>query len=185
MKVIPKKGAATVIRIYNTGFAEWTVENFGRLSGEKKIPAWLFGAERHHREAFLQGSHLADGNVGRFEEAGIATTSKRLAFGLRSLIESLGNSAIINVKDGRRSARGHANLYRAGWRLNPRNEHTEVHDGLRWMPIKSVSDLGPPQVLHDIALDGGWSCVAEGIIAATRQPSAERPAAESSKTTLS
>lgn len=159
-----------VMRMYNRTFARWTEANFGRISREKRLPGWILGAPAAFREAFLDGHFAGDGEVDQLERVAITTSSRVLAHGLRSLIESLGNSVTFKIYPHPDDPT--AQMNRVRWRLNPRIEHTELHDDLRWMQVKEMAK-GKSEILHSLSVEEDGSYVAEGIIA--HGPSMEGP----------
>jgi len=70
----------------------------GRLSGNKRVPEFVFGWDRDRIGQFLRGCFDGDGTIG--DEIGYATTSERLLDGLVRLLELVGIDYRLGERDG-------------------------------------------------------------------------------------
>lgn len=81
--------------IYNTELAEWLEKEFNTGSENKTIKSWVLS--HAFRDELLQGYLLTDGSRSKTGFT-ISTISKSLAFGISSLIDSLGYVSNIHCK---------------------------------------------------------------------------------------
>lgn len=50
------------LRVHNAPLVEWILENFGKGAMNKRLPAWIYGADYELREALLRGYFDGDGD---------------------------------------------------------------------------------------------------------------------------
>ena len=144
--------------------------NFGRLSHNKHIPTWLFSECNSIKEAFLDGYVSADGHRnGSLIET--STVSKKLAFGLVTLLASMGKPATVYFTEQSNSViEGREVNSRPVWKVKWRDEIDEAHkqtferDGIIWRPIRETEDLDRFATVYNIGVEEDESYVAEGII---------------------
>jgi site-specific DNA-cytosine methylase len=149
---------------------EWLRGNFGHLSDCKTIPAWLLGAEKDLREAFLTGYISADGHVrGGLTE--ISTVSKRLAYGIKSLAASLGYSPrvyfYLDPNDEIEGRKVDAKpSYKVKWmdEVDFKHRQTFIKDDILWSPIKETEKTGLVKPFYNISVAEDETYIAEGII---------------------
>ena len=149
---------------------QWVFYNFGKLSHKKFIPTWLYSENAEIKKAFLEGYVSADGH----REGGLietTTVSKKLAFGLVTLLASLGKPATVYKAEQKTDViEGRKVNVRPIWKVKWRDEIDEVHkqtfekDGIIWRPIRKVTDLGRMETVYNIGVAEDESYVAEGII---------------------
>ena len=151
--------------------AGWLISNFGKLAHGKKIPAWLFGAPLNLRQSFLDGYMSGDGN----EHNGVlsaSTVSKELAYGLSTLLSTMG----INAQLYRPATRHRMWIegrevscrqqYAVKWRasVDPAHVQTPPFDsGHLWGAIKSIDDTGEEKTVYNLSVEEDESYIAEGI----------------------
>ncbi len=148
----------------------WLRENFGHLAGEKRVPAWLMGAPESYKRAFLDGYVGADGCVtGNLIET--STISPKLAYGLKTLVATLGLAPCVYRQDGNSCniesrAVNSKPIYKVRWRLFIAENHGQTfsEDDILWAPIKSSEATGKKGKFFNISVDEDESYIAEGII---------------------
>lgn len=80
-----------------TELCDWLIKNFGEKSHGKTIPAWCLSAER--RDVLFRGIMDTDGYQKNSHSVSLTTTSKSLAYGFASLLNTLGyTSGVYFVK---------------------------------------------------------------------------------------
>lgn len=159
------------------GLVKWLRAEFGHRAEGKSIPAWLLGADRDLREAFLAGYLAGDGCVveGRGNPVVQCTTvSKALAFGLRSLASSLGKTvgvyfvaANTSVIEGRQV--NALPYYQVRWRTELSEGHrqtvTSAKDGAEWLPIRDrVDGVADDVEVFNISVDEDETYIVEGVV---------------------
>jgi len=153
---------------------EWLRGNFGHGAGEKTVPAWLLGAPVGLARAFLEGYLSADGHAhddAKGKPMVEATTvSPALAWGLRTLLSTLGVAAAVYRGANRNTIEGRTvntrPVYSVRWRCSIEANHAQtfVEDGLRWSPIRDAHGLEGEHEVYNLAVEEDESYVAEGII---------------------
>lgn len=148
----------------------WFAEHFGKLAHGKRIPGWLFDAQEKYRTAFLDGYLTGDGHEvveGRWEAS---TVSKRLAFGIKLLGQTLGYSATVYYEDRPPTAviRGRVVSQRPRWRirLTSFTSHRQQfwhRDGAILSRVRSV-EADEPTTVYDITVEEDHSFVADSIV---------------------
>lgn len=152
------------------GLVKWLRVNFGHLATEKTVPAWLLGAPENLKRAFIDGYVGADGHVsGKLVET--STVSKKLAFGVRTLIATMGYSPTVYIQnqqsDTIEGRKVNVNLlYKVKWREGISEDHVQTHvsDGVLWTPIRECEKTGNRKVFYNISVDEDESYIAEGLI---------------------
>lgn len=170
-----EKETATNLFTNSKALVRWLRENFGHLAPNKEIPAWLLGAKKSYRQAFLKGYCLTDVWAGQtkskidIKEA--VTVSKKLAFSLKSLILSLGFNPTLycsmhntSVIEGRRVKT--LPSYKIKWRENIDKNHSQtfISDRLFYSAIKEKKELLKNEVVYNIEVEEDESYIVEGII---------------------
>lgn len=159
---------ASLIECRHRDLSEWLVTHFGKLAHGKKIPAWLLGAPREWRAAFLDGYISADGShTARKTEA--TTVSKALAIGVRLLAESLGHRVSLhkatarhNPIEGRRvNVRDHYHLV---WTDRPERSFTGVDEAHAWGHVRQVRPGRQDVTVYNFSVEDDESYVADGIV---------------------
>jgi DNA (cytosine-5)-methyltransferase 1 len=166
----------TAVQYYTNSRAlvKWLRENFGHSAKMKRIPAWLYGANKEIKEAFLDGYLSADGWKGkcRFgkEMIELNTVSKMLAYGLKQLAMTMGFSVSVHINNSpNKIIEGRAvksnKIYKVKWRkeLTKGHAQTFVEDGLLWSPIRDKEVKGINTV-YNIGVEEDESYIAEGIV---------------------
>lgn len=157
---------------HHKGLVTWLRDHFGHKAENKVIPGWLLGATRAMREAFLDGYMAGDGCVVEHKGAiaMCSSVSKALALGIRALAESLGHNTSLFTSKNKQEILGRPvdakDTWSVRWRLAPSDKHarTEISDGKRWAPIKSVGIPGAVETLYNLSVDEDETYVADGIV---------------------
>ena len=92
---IAKCRTAYKVTLYDTALANFIINEFGELSSNKRVPAWVLSDP--HKEALLRGYTLTDGHLDHSGNKFSATSvSKPLAYGIADLLNSCGFVAGVN-----------------------------------------------------------------------------------------
>ena len=165
--------------IGSKSLADWLDANFGYGAGNKFIPTWLYGMPDNFCSAFLDGLLLADGCKWTQQKGGgavrqLTTKSKKLAIGVRILMNRLGKSASIQWNKGRNNHEidgrkvndsGHYQV------IEYATARSYVDDGLHgWSTVRSVTPTGQAKPVFNIEVEGDNSYVADGIVVHNCQP---------------
>lgn len=145
-------GTAIGVRIGWKQLGNRLVEDFGKGSYHKRVPAWVLGAPREYREGLISGYLSGDGKV----------------FGRRTTVRVIGSSRSVALRDGLCDV-----LLTLGITANRREEMTDTGPGGSTVPHYSfevptehLEDL--PRLHHDskdarVAGKGrGWSGTRSG-----------------------
>lgn len=160
---------ATQFSTNHRGLVTWLRENFGHKAEGRFIPPWLLGASESLRDAFLDGYLAADG----FYADGIyecSSISRKLIFGLRSLIESLGMSVGVYPARAPSMIEGRIVNVRPSWRMrwrtdrSPKQPRTLQEGGNDWLPVTSVTRDGSMENVYNLSVEEDESYIAEGVV---------------------
>lgn len=165
-------GTAYQFSSSHRGLVEWLRSEFGHGAASKSIPAWALGMDPMYRRLLLDGYLSADGHTREISGGDIdqcSTVSKALAFGLRSLAESLGYSVNVNGPyDNRTSIEGREfnalPMWTVKWRRllqRSQNEREGLHN---WTRVRSVEDEDRVATVFNLSVEEDESYVAEGIV---------------------
>lgn len=164
---------ATAVRFiaYSAGLCRWLHMHFGHLAGGKRLPGWALCLPRDERAELLAGYVAGDG----YRHDGLtesSTGSAALAYGLRSLCETLGHTCRVyrganpETEIAGRRIRANLPMFKLRWRETVDMAHRQtVEDDLhRWYPVRSVAPAGR-QTVYNITVAEDHSYVVEGIVA--------------------
>lgn len=156
------------------GLVEWLRKNFGHKAEHKTIPAWLYGAKTDYVEAFLDGYFSADGHkrkVANKDKHFVTTTSKKLAYGLKTILATLGRFANVYFTIRKPTTiEGRAINAKPVFNLEWRNSFEEDHqyakkiDGIFWSRIKHLTIGTEKETVYNLSVEEDESYVVEGII---------------------
>ncbi len=147
-------------------------EHFGHLAQHKMLPGWVLSLPESDRRELLESYLAGDGwTNGHLNE--ISTVSKSLAFGIKSLAQSLGHTASVYVIeqngggtiDGR-TIKPNFPCWRVKWRNDPSPAHSqttrdELHE---WCPVREIDADGREETVYNISVMEDESYVVEGIV---------------------
>ena len=147
----------------------WLRDHFGCGAANKRMPAWVYGLSESMRRALLEGYVSGDGwqSNGLFE---VTSVSRALAFGIKTLLATLGVSA--NVFESRapsviegRTVNVRPSL-RVRWRerVDAKHQQTLRDGGIEWAPIREVTHLGGLETVFNLSVEEDESYVVEGLI---------------------
>ncbi len=166
-------GTAYQFTTGHRGLVEWLREHFGHGAAEKRIPGWSLGMARELRQALLDGYLSGDGWRGKTTGSDLVeaqTASKALAFGLKALASSLGNTVTVYVGPNSNTIQGRAvnalPAWKVKWRtdLDPRHRQTWREDGLEWAPVREQLDNGETAEVFNLSVEEDESYIADGIV---------------------
>lgn len=149
--------------------ATWLEDNFGRYSGGKRLPAWLYGLSEEMRRGFLDGYLFADGSTcGKHGAVKIATVSRSLAVGAKMLFNSLGMSAGIQMTTPNRKAEieGRPVSERPLYDIVAYQQANAMFadDGMWWGMVKSITPTGVHETVYNFEVEEDNSYVADGVV---------------------
>lgn len=162
-------GAAYQFTTDHRGLVQWLGTHFGHSAESKRMPAWVLGASEDCRRALLAGYLSADDwdNV-TFSEC--RTVSKALAFGVKALLTSLGETVMVHKLANSPVIEGHQvnarEIYMLRWRAQIAEKHAQTfrENGMEWCPIREQKDLACDAEVFNIGVDEDESYVVEGIV---------------------
>jgi intein/homing endonuclease len=145
------------------------------LASSKEIPAWLLGADKSYREAFLKGYCLTDVWSGqtnyKVDVKEAVTVSKKLAFSLKSLILSLGFNPTLYCRENNTSVIEGRNVktlpsYKINWREKVDRKHSQtfISKELFYSAIKENKEYLNSVTVYNIGVKEDKSYIVEGII---------------------
>ena len=151
------------------GLVIWLQEQFGHLAQNKTIPGWMYGLPISQREAFLSGYLSGDGCI-RDGLVSCVTVSRALAFGLKTLVATLGMSSTVfrQSKDGKGIIQGRTVNVQPSWhvryRLDLQNHHCYKVDQHLLCPVKENTKLDTTELMFNLSVEEDESYVVEGIV---------------------
>lgn len=168
----------TVHRIHFSSkpLARWFEEHFGKLAYGKTLPAWALGMRREWREALLNGYLAADGGKvapteGRADRIDAVTVSKRLAFGVKMLAQSLGYATCVYLRAPPATKEiGGRTVSQAPWwtvrltRENAEKAHGRFVDGFFASPCRESEPLATVADVFNISVEEDHSYVADALV---------------------
>lgn len=166
--------AATTVRYELRGsgpLARWLISHFGEHAHGKTIPSWALSMDDEYRKALVEGYMSADGCASLGGRRGsCATVSRRLAIGMKLLLQSLGYRPTLRCRAPQ------------PWRIEGRTGTTRPMWVLQWMTeqrrastivtmdgrcvgvVREVVDEGREAEVFDIEVEEDHSFVADGVI---------------------
>lgn len=165
---------AVKIKFVSKMLCKWLTDNFGQYSYGKQLPSWIYGMNTKWREALLKGLMDSDGHYvkkAKSKTGRITTTSKRLAEGLRLLLEIQGFSTTIfrEIPSKTKNIEGRTVNQRTYYIVQfcDRNECTRVHfedEWHSWYRVRSVTKTNETKMVYNLTVDEDNSYVADGIV---------------------
>lgn len=170
-------------RIPRPELGDWLAKEFGRISIEHTIPAWLLSASGQMGKAFLDGYLHGDGFLkrgGKNKLGGISrdrievgTSSRCLAFGIRLLAQALGMYAIVSssrmqypdghIIAGRATKQSAPSWIVSLWNERPFRGHLQRHEEWSIGPVRSVQQVAQTD-LYDLTVADDHSFIADGMV---------------------
>lgn len=159
------KDASVNVQMAGTLLQNFLHESFGRKAMSKKIPIWIFNLPNTHKQAFLDGLILGDGNIDKKRhKVRLTTSSKYLAYGTRDLYLTLGKVPSVNFQD---NSHGYGNNFI--YKVDLSEDHTTNKNDGRFrntyelinsrviLKILSIKLLKPKGIGHDLEVPDGKS----------------------------
>jgi DNA (cytosine-5)-methyltransferase 1 len=152
-------------------FARWLMAYFGERAPGKTIPAWALSMDVEYRKALVEGYLSADGATGLDGRRGTcATVSRRLAIGMKLLLQSLGYRPTLRCRKPEQwQIEGRTGTTRPMWILQwmaeQRRASTLATIGGRCVGVvREVLDEGRETEVFDIEVEEDHSFIADGIL---------------------
>lgn len=144
----------------------WLLQHFGEYAHDKSVPSWLLGLPSRQRAAFLDGYVSADGSFYDVRWK-TSTVSKKLAFGVKLLAQSLGYSVAIHYSDrGPSVAEGRVVEQRPQWQVVAETSARSAKfiDGHLLQLVKGSTPEPGVQRVYNIQVEEDHSYVADGLV---------------------
>ena len=144
---------------------DWLVENFGHLSHNKNIPAWLIASTDENRQSFLEGYMATDGYSSQQARLSFAcsSTSYALALGIADLV---GKCAVYkaNVPPTKEMYDGRIVNQRPFWTVRRSTKPNRFHDYGKWSGVR-VREIRErcPEVVYNITVEDDHSYIVNGL----------------------
>lgn len=157
------------VTLYDTALANFIINEFGELSSNKRIPAWVLS--HPHKEALLRGYTLTDGHLDPSGNKFSATSvSKPLAYGIADLLNSCGFVAGVNFVpmpptcciEGRIC--NQKSFYQIRAVKRPLARLFRDADGFLCRTVKGYEKTDAMQPVYNIEVEEDHSYIAEGAI---------------------
>jgi site-specific DNA-cytosine methylase len=168
--VLAHKRTADIFTRSDVELHEFVRRHFGTGAAFKQVPAWaLADLLPEHRAQLLAGYVSADGHIGP-RRAELTTISKRLAVGMRLLVQSLGlTPSVFRAEQHATSIEGRElnvqPLWRVTWENNGSAQEAFVGDDtFLWAPTREWSNDGDETTVYNIEVEEDHSYVADGIV---------------------
>ena len=146
---------------------DWLTENFGKYAHAKEIPSWCLSMPVNYRESLLKGIIESDGYE-KEKYYRITTVSKKLAYGIRLLAETLGHPTAVYLVERPRK------YTIEGRSVNQRDCYiTQISkairsgsdsDGISWYRVKGISEEDEASAVYNMTVEEDNSYTADGII---------------------
>lgn len=166
--------AATTVQYELRGsgsLARWLMAHFGEHAHGKTIPSWALAMDADHQKSLVEGYMSADGCSSLDGRRGsCATVSRKLAVGLKLLLQSLGHRPTLRCRPaGRWQIEGRTGTTRPTWILQWMSEQRRTStiatiDGRCVGVVREVINEGHEAEVFDIEVDEDHSFVADGMI---------------------
>jgi intein/homing endonuclease len=141
----------------STVLSAWLCENFGRLAGGKRLPAWALGMAEAHRKALFDGYLAGDGYYNEAKNRWeVGTASKELAMGVQLLAQSLGwtvNCTSVQPKVTAIAGVALKQQPQVSWRLQIGHGHSMQMDDHLVGKVKSVVPVGKQPIVNIVVAD--------------------------------
>jgi Fe-S cluster assembly protein SufB len=172
--------AGVSLRYSSVHAARWFIDQFGRLTAQKRLPDWVFGLPSDQRAAIVAGFYAGEGNWNPEADCyRINQTNQSLGQRMRELLLTLGIRSSLS-----RSARPAPR--QAIWQLyvSPQDNRLfeekvlgtvplprkhpiarlEIADGFMWAPIRSINAIWTELDVYNLKVEEDESYVCEGVV---------------------
>jgi len=165
---ITNEKTSTRITLSKRGLARWLKTQFGSGAGNKLIPMWVLGMSIEYRQALLDGYMAMDGTKSTETTHRCSTISRKLAYGIGMLVNSLGyaSSKGYVVNDRECVIEGRVVNENPYWTVtsSTSSRSSFEQDGLRYGLVRSVASSGRNETVYNLEVEDDNSYVADGII---------------------
>lgn len=168
-----ERNTATAVQFtcHRREIVQYLQQHFGHRAENKTIPGWALSLQLHERSALINGYLAGDGYEGE-DLAECSTVSRKLAFGLKALLQSVGHTACVYVSPAHdtqikgRTVKGNFDVYKVKFRRCPDPAHRQTftvgcHE---FAPVREVFESGATAEVFNISVEEDESYVAEGIV---------------------
>ena len=168
--VSESRASVVIFEATHHPLAKWLIKHFGEHADKKTVPAWITSLSKENRQAFLAGYVSADGNARSTERVLAVTSSKRLAIGVKMLVQSLGIPAGMgHVSPGEphllncKLVRGKGG-YWVSWKEDARFYESVKDETHFWSKVQTSEPLGHDVHVYDLTVEEDSSFVADGVV---------------------
>lgn len=161
---------AVKFRFSNVILSRWLRENFGEYAYGKRIPSWAYGMPEQWRRALLQGMMHGDGYFPNERTCKIASVSRELVHGVRTLAETLGYSTTVLKTKTAPTARIEGRLvcqkpcYTVSISIPTDDEPWRHTETCTWYKVRSIGEGQQNVRVYNFSVDKDESYVANGIV---------------------
>lgn len=159
---------AVNVAVTARGLGEWLEDNCGRGARNKRVPGYVFGLSQDLVATFVDGLVRGDGYSFGDNSWKLTTTSRNVAFSLRTLASVVGRASSVHWSDtSKRSTqirgmevRNSDGFYQVVSFGNGRYRPVGAHSSSL---VRRVT-VGEPVHMYDLSVDEDESFVADGIV---------------------
>jgi Fe-S cluster assembly protein SufB len=172
-----RKGVS--LRYSSIRAARWFIDQFGRLTANKKLPDWIFGLPAEQRAAVVAGFYAGEGH--RTDDRDvyrIDQTNQSLAQRMRELLLSLGIRSTLSQAVRPALRQPMWQLYicppdntlferTIGLPTLPRKRpqtSLSIAEGFMWAPIRSINAIWTEMDVYNLKVEEDESYVCEGVV---------------------
>lgn len=163
---VERVGTCAKIKCNGRNLCDFLTENFGKYAHGKTIPAWALTMPEQYRNALLKG--ILDSDGCRKEHSWrVSTVSKKLAFGIRLLAESLGFATAVYFTSTPETTEieGRTVSQRSYYTTEIRNGNRHEDDSMhRWYKVKKIVNTGVRRIVYNMTVEEDNSYTADGIV---------------------
>ncbi len=162
--VTPHTQGVFRVQVSNATLCNWLVENFGRHSSGKRIPAWLIAADEETKGAFADGYMATDGFTDDRSDFACSTTSLPLALGLADLVGKC-SVFLSKVPPTKTMFDGRVVRQHDFWMVrHSARKSLRFHDCEKWSNVRiSRISRGEPETVYNITVEDDHGYVVNGI----------------------
>jgi len=165
---------------YNRALSAWLDDTCGHGAANKKVPFFIFHADKNIQMSFVNALQQADGHTRKTRnERSITTISRTLSYDLIRLLHNLGISAWVTQTPERTDERGihHKEAYCVGWTPNKTKEGRGSirTDKYQFYRIKEIKQYKDSTTVFNFTVEKNHNYVANGIYVANCHGSAIDP----------